>query len=90
MQGLTPELERDFFKTLSILKSKDPRMYDKSQQFYQENGDNNRRPVNGPTKAKPMFLKDYERKIILEEGGLVDEDKDVRPAKFQSEYDKVR
>lgn len=65
-------MEKQFFKTLSCLKSKDPRIYDQNTKFFEEN----KNDKSGATKKKtkkdqPMFLKDYERKMLLEKGGQI-------------------
>ncbi|XP_045158400.2 protein KRI1 homolog [Mercenaria mercenaria] len=74
-EALTEQLERDWLRTLSALKSKDPRIYQKDVKFYHddkdESGDNKK---SKKTKDKPMFLKDYERKVLLEKGGLIGDD----------------
>ncbi|KAK1154017.1 hypothetical protein AOXY_G29268 [Acipenser oxyrinchus oxyrinchus] len=69
---IDPKLERDFYRTLSLLKKKDPKIYQTDTQFYSKEdrpstseGD----PGTQQRKDKPMFLKDYERKVILERGG---------------------
>ncbi|GBL73153.1 Protein KRI1 [Araneus ventricosus] len=67
-----PEIEKDFLKTLSLLKSKDPRIYDENTKFFKEEDIPKEPKVK---KEKPMFMKDYERKIVLEQNGMfVDED----------------
>ncbi|XP_077476049.1 protein KRI1 homolog [Stigmatopora argus] len=75
---LDPEIERDFYRTLSLLKKKDPKIYEKDAKFYSKDSPNTEeKPSTSNSKVKPMYLKDYERKVILEkEGKYEDEDSD--------------
>lgn len=73
---LDPSFDQDFLKTLASLKSKDPAIYDKNSKFFKD-ADSSSDSSNEDTKAsrkekksKPVTLKDYERKIILEKGGI--------------------
>lgn len=98
-QELDPSLERDFYRTLSLLKKKDPKIYQTDAKFYAEGAwlpgvvevaesgtpsflflflfffrlllelDKDEKPSTSKTTVKPMYLKDYERKVILERGG---------------------
>uniref|UniRef100_A0A3B4B141 Protein KRI1 homolog n=1 Tax=Periophthalmus magnuspinnatus TaxID=409849 RepID=A0A3B4B141_9GOBI len=63
---LDPELERDFYRTLSLLKKKDPKIYEKDVKFYSEQSTSDEKPSTSKKAVKPMYLKDYERKVILE------------------------
>ncbi|XP_026773084.3 protein KRI1 homolog [Pangasianodon hypophthalmus] len=74
-----PKLERAFYLTLSLLKKKDPKIYQKDAQFYTEEASSSgsdEKPSTSKKSVKPMFLKDYERKVILERGGKYDDDDD--------------
>ncbi|TNM97599.1 hypothetical protein fugu_015755 [Takifugu bimaculatus] len=72
---LDPALEREFYRTLSLLKRKDPKIYQKEVKFYSEEMDQPEEKVSSSTKAmKPMYPKDYERKVILEKGGKYEDE----------------
>ncbi|XP_001659705.2 protein KRI1 homolog [Aedes aegypti] len=74
-----PEFDKEFFRTLAYLKRRDPTKYEEKPQFFE-----NVKPVEEVAlekrkkKEKPMTLKDYERKVILEKGGVY-EDEDENP-----------
>jgi hypothetical protein len=74
-QEWSTEQEKCFRKALSALKSKDPKIYDDQQRFFRESTDANTstQTADGKkkkqSKEKPMFLKDYERKLVMDHGG---------------------
>ncbi|XP_072005607.1 protein KRI1 homolog isoform X2 [Engystomops pustulosus] len=70
-------VDKDFYRTLSLLKKKDPVIYKKDVIFYKEPDDDDDDPAPGQSKApkeKPMYLKDYERKVILEKEGKYEDE----------------
>ncbi|XP_054616537.1 protein KRI1 homolog isoform X2 [Dunckerocampus dactyliophorus] len=72
---LDPEVERDFYRTLSLLKKKDPKIYQRDAQFYSEGASTNDLKLStSKSREKPMYLKDYERKVILEKEGKYDDE----------------
>ncbi|CAL8302368.1 unnamed protein product [Merluccius merluccius] len=75
---LNPKLDRDFYRTLSLLKKKDPKIYQQDSRFYSEEDESagEEKPSSSKKAVKPMFLKDYERKVILEKGGKYEDDDD--------------
>ncbi|XP_008328968.1 protein KRI1 homolog [Cynoglossus semilaevis] len=74
---LDPALERDFYRTLSLLKKKDPRIYEKDARFYSEGEPSSEeKPSTSKKPVKPMYLKDYERTVILEREGKYEDDED--------------
>ncbi|XP_011497007.1 PREDICTED: protein KRI1 homolog [Ceratosolen solmsi marchali] len=64
------QVEKNFYKTLAYLKNKDPKIYDKNVQFFTEQNNilSNELRVK-EKKEKSIFLRDYERKMIIERGG---------------------
>lgn len=73
----TEEVEKQFFKTLSCLKSKDPSIYNKDVKFFDKNATKLTNTKKGK-KEQPMYLKDYERNLILEKGGQIsDSDNEI-------------
>uniref|UniRef100_H2MZD9 Uncharacterized protein n=1 Tax=Oryzias latipes TaxID=8090 RepID=H2MZD9_ORYLA len=79
---LDPTVERDFYRILSLLKKKDPKIYEKDAKFYSEDTSHSDEKPSTSKKAavKPMFLKDYERAVILEKEGKYEDDSDEEEA----------
>ncbi|XP_059204819.1 protein KRI1 homolog [Centropristis striata] len=74
---LDPAVERDFYRTLSLLKKKDPKIYQTDAKFYSEEAStSDEKPSTSKKAVKPMYLKDYERKVILEKEGKYEDDDD--------------
>ncbi|OBZ85631.1 Protein KRI1 [Choanephora cucurbitarum] len=63
---LTPAMDSDILRTIAAIRAKDPRVYEQSHHLKKE------------PKEKKITLKDYERDILLEHGGFVEqEDKPI-------------
>lgn len=80
---LTEEIEKDFYKTLACLKNRDPRIYDEKVRFFDDK--------DIETLAKPktfkrpsVYLKDYERNLILEKRGILSDEDDTTENKSGS------
>lgn len=76
---ITEKVEKDFFKTLACLKNKDPRIYDENVRFFDdENNDSTKNTIKNSTKNRKssVYLKDYERNLILEKGGILSDEED--------------
>jgi len=68
-EGLTPDIEKDFLKTLSMIKAKDPKIYEAESVFYASKETAKAKEEDKSKKSKaPVFLKDYERQRLLEKG----------------------
>ncbi|KAH8239965.1 hypothetical protein KR032_009850 [Drosophila birchii] len=90
-----PKFDQDFFKTLSSLKSKDPRIYDKETRFFNESSsdEDDKEGESSPKKKKkpkPVTLKDYERKVILEHNGKFESSDDDQQEKEEEEYERAQ
>jgi protein KRI1 len=69
--------------TLEAIRSKDPRIYTKDAKFYSEESPSSAAPKQSA--EKPMYLKDYHRKNLLENGALGDNTSDALPYAFEQE-----
>uniref|UniRef100_A0A915DEY7 Protein KRI1 homolog n=1 Tax=Ditylenchus dipsaci TaxID=166011 RepID=A0A915DEY7_9BILA len=79
----TPEDEKGFLRTLGALKAKnrDPKIYDSQTKFFEHKISEVQRATSSKeTKTKKpnkeMYLRDYERKLVLERGGRVSDDEE--------------
>ena len=70
-EELTPEIEKDFFATLSSLKCKDPTIYDGKTNFFTNSSLD--KTVSFDSKSKKITIADMERKIMLEKEGKFDD-----------------
>ncbi|XP_043284643.1 protein KRI1 homolog [Venturia canescens] len=74
---LTEELEKKFYKTLACLKNKDPKIYDEKVTFFDEISKNPEESSNKKSsKEKKLFLRDYEREIVVQRGGKFSDSED--------------
>lgn len=74
-EEINPEFDKEFYKTLALLKSKDPRIYDKNFKVFNAENIATNKP-DDKKKEKAITIKDYERKVILERGGKYEDDED--------------
>lgn len=73
---LTKEMEKQFFKTLACLKTKDPRIYDENVKFF-DDPSNEQRIKKKAKKEKPLYISDYERELILKNNGQISDSDEV-------------
>ncbi|KAK0180309.1 hypothetical protein PV327_005968 [Microctonus hyperodae] len=82
---LTEECEKDFYETLAHLQKDDPKIYDEKVDFFadvRKNDEVEEDNVDGSSKKikkekkKPIYLRDYERKIITERNGKFSDSED--------------
>ena len=81
-EALTEQVEKDFFKTLAMLKTKDPRIYDGKTTFYEqgskEEGPSSSKSGVKSSSSKAMTIGDLQRKVILEKDGKFEEMSDQK------------
>ena len=83
-------LDAQIQSTLEAIRKKDPRVYDKDVKFYTEadlEEQNARTP--GVPKEKPMYLSDYHRKNLLDQGA-VDDLGDSEPKSYTQHQDNLK
>ncbi|KAG0345985.1 hypothetical protein BG004_002681 [Podila humilis] len=75
---VTPEVDGQIMKTIGMIRSQDPKIYEATSHFFIPSEMEKAREAwkvkqAEEKKNKPMNLKDYHRKVLLEDGGMVDE-----------------
>uniref|UniRef100_A0A8D8I1T6 Protein KRI1 homolog n=1 Tax=Culex pipiens TaxID=7175 RepID=A0A8D8I1T6_CULPI len=79
------EFDKEFFRTLAYLKRRDPAKYKEKPAFFEHV-----KPVEEVAlekrkkKEKPMTLKDYERKVMLEKGGIFEDEEELARPRAES------
>ncbi|KAK3747285.1 hypothetical protein QZH41_016854 [Actinostola sp. cb2023] len=68
MQEVTAQNEKEFLTVLSLLKKKDPKIYDQNVHFYENESSSEDEGETSKKPEKPIYLKDYERQQLLEKG----------------------
>ncbi|KAH9882862.1 hypothetical protein J1614_000228 [Plenodomus biglobosus] len=87
---LDEDLDDQVNATLQALRSKDPRIYNKEVKFYRDSeGDDDAGGANGAEKEKPMTLKDYHTKNLLE-GRFADDEEEAPPKTYLQEQEEAR
>ena len=66
---VTEALDSEIFATLNAIRSKDPKVYDPKVNFYTPAEDGEAEDSKDTKKAKPMFLRDYHREVLLNGNG---------------------
>ncbi|GAA5800081.1 KRI1-like family C-terminal-domain-containing protein [Helicostylum pulchrum] len=83
---LTPAVDSQIFRTIAAIQAKDPRVYKDDTKFFEKPAASSEStPVKKEVKEKEIKLKDYERQILLENGGYVDEWKEGATGKTHRE-----
>ncbi|OAP60828.1 hypothetical protein AYL99_05830 [Fonsecaea erecta] len=85
---VTEALDSEIMATLNAIRSKDPRVYDKSATFY-TNEENEGEATTKSKKEKPMHLQDYHRQNLLK-GDAGSEEEDVVPLTYNQEQEKLK
>lgn len=73
-----PKFDAKFYETLASLKKRDPKIYDKDVNFFDEIVVDTKASGDGVSKKqKALTVKDYERKMLLEKGGIYEDEDDA-------------
>ncbi|GAN09495.1 kri1 [Mucor ambiguus] len=88
---LTPAVDSQIFKTIAAIQAKDPRVYENTNDFFKDVDTTKPSKKDNKTKEPVVKLKDYERDILLEHGGFVNErDESVRTRTHRQEQEDLR
>ncbi|KAJ2147030.1 Ribosome biogenesis protein Kri1 [Coemansia sp. RSA 678] len=90
---ISPELDAQIMKTLTALRSKDASVYDEKVNFFSEDAV---RKAEAAWKAKKvqepvgMTLTEYQLKVDMEHGGVVDEEREIRKTTSMTHVEEQR
>ncbi|KAL7335851.1 Kinetochore protein Spc24 [Mucor circinelloides] len=88
---LTPAVDSQIFKTIAAIQAKDPRVYENTNDFFKDIDTTQLGKKVNKTKEPVVKLKDYERDILLEHGGFVNErEESVRTRTHRQEQEDLR
>lgn len=85
-QGWDSDLEKEFFQTLSVLKKKDPTIYESGKKFFSKGV----RPMVKTAKEESLTLRDYERKTMLEKDGKFSDDEETPQKTYNEEQEELK
>jgi protein KRI1 len=88
---VTEDLDKEIFATLNAIRSRDPRVYDKSTTFFSEFDPEGAGKPEKKKTEKPLYLQDYHRENLLagQNGVEGQEDAEV-PRTYQQEQDALK
>lgn len=93
LQELKEQFDKDFYKTLALLKNKDPKIYNQDVTFFDDTNKTqelySEKKKQKTKKEKAIFLRDYERKIIIEREGKFSDSEDESTQKKNREFEKI-
>ncbi|KAF2464589.1 Krr1-domain-containing protein [Lindgomyces ingoldianus] len=86
----TEALDADIMATLQAIRSKDPRVFDKDATFYRPIDDDYVHGTNATRREKPMTLKEYHTKNLLEGKFNPEDEDDTLPKTYAQEQEEAR
>ncbi|KAF9123918.1 hypothetical protein BGW39_008597 [Mortierella sp. 14UC] len=86
---VTPEIDGQIMKTIGLIRNQDPKIYEATSHFFIPSEMEKARKQwkekqAEEKKSKPMNIQDYHRQVLLEDGGIVDEDAEDRKLKAKT------
>ncbi|KAI8137344.1 KRI1-like family C-terminal-domain-containing protein [Fennellomyces sp. T-0311] len=92
---LTPALDSQILRTIAAIQTQDPSVYDSSKKFFDKNDLSQaqqelleKKQAQAKKEGKKYTLKDYEREVLLEHGGHIqDEQVPVQKTHYQEQRD---
>ena len=84
---VTEALDSEIFATLNAIRSKDPKVYDPKINFYTPIEDDAAEGNEDTKTAKPMFLRDYHREVLLNGNGSTGQEE---PLSYNQEQEALK